>query len=247
MAKTPRYSDYDAFAWTYNRHWGGMFTRQALKALDRLVLPHVPVQGRILDLCCGTGQLAGELTARGYKVTGIDGSREMLKYARANAPAGRFILADARSFRLPAEYDAAVSAFDSLNHVITLEGLARVFRKVHAALVKDGRFLFDLNMEEAYLDQWKGAYAIVEDESVCVMRPSYDPDEKTGRDKLTMFRLVDGAWRRSDLTLAQRCYSEADVRSALTEAGFSEVSTFNAERDFDMPGGLGRAFFLARK
>jgi SAM-dependent methyltransferase len=247
VACTPRYSDYDAFAWTYNRHWGDMFLRQSLKALDKLVLPRMPAGGRILDLCCGTGQLARELTARGLRVTGVDGSEEMLRYARTNAPDARFILADARSFRLPAKYGAAISAFDSLNHVMTLEGLTQVFRNVHAALAPGGRFLFDLNMEEAYLAQWRGSFTIVEDESVCILRPSYDPDEKLGRDDITMFRLVKGAWHRADLSLTQRCYPEGDVRSALSGAGFSEVSTYNAERDFDVRGGAGRTFFLARK
>ena len=36
----------------------------------------------VLDLCCGTGLLAGELTARGYRVVGVDASDEMLALAR---------------------------------------------------------------------------------------------------------------------------------------------------------------------
>ena len=72
------YSDYDPFAWVYNRHWGNNFTALALLVLDRLVLPYLPARARILDLCCGTGQLARALSARGYQVTGLDGSKEML-------------------------------------------------------------------------------------------------------------------------------------------------------------------------
>ena len=36
----------------------------------------------MLDLCCGTGLLAGELVARGYDVVGVDASDAMLALAR---------------------------------------------------------------------------------------------------------------------------------------------------------------------
>ena len=59
---TDRYSDYDAFAWTYNRHWGSFATRM-VPVLEELVLNALPSRARILDLCCGTGQLAHALSA----------------------------------------------------------------------------------------------------------------------------------------------------------------------------------------
>ena len=44
----------------------------------------------VLDLCCGTGLLAGELTARGYRVVGVDASDAMLALAvSASAPTWR--------------------------------------------------------------------------------------------------------------------------------------------------------------
>jgi len=142
------YSDYDRFAWVYNKHWGNSFTELALRVLEKLVFPYLSAKARILDLCCGTGQLAQALIARGYRVTGLDGSSEMLRFARENAPAGEFIVDDARSFKLPDSYHAVVSTFDSLNHIMTLEELTSVFRNVYAALQEGGFSFFDLNMEE---------------------------------------------------------------------------------------------------
>ena len=142
------YSDYDRFARVYNRHWGGEYARRVFPLLENLVLRHLPGKARILDLCCGTGQLARILTAFDYRVTGLDWSEGMLAFARENAPAGNFISADARAFKLPGVYHAVVSTFDSLNHIMTLEELTMVFHNVHAALRKGGRFFFDLNTEE---------------------------------------------------------------------------------------------------
>ncbi|MDR7586593.1 MAG: methyltransferase domain-containing protein, partial [Armatimonadota bacterium] len=82
-----RYAEYDAFAWMYNRYWGQDSVQRFLPVIEKLVLPHLGPHARILDLCCGTGQLAQALAQRGYQVTGIDGSEEMIRYARINAPA----------------------------------------------------------------------------------------------------------------------------------------------------------------
>jgi SAM-dependent methyltransferase len=247
MTTGRRHSDYDPFAWFYNRYWGERFAEQVLPVLDRLVFPLWPAGGRILDLCCGTGQLAHALATRGFRVTGIDGSVAMLRHARENAPGAEFILADARSFTSPAGYDGVLSTFDSLNHVMSLPELTATFRNVHAALVEHGAFLFDLNMEEGYRARWRGTASIVEDDDVCIVLPGYDPKERIGRYDITLFELKAGGWQRSDLTLLQRCYSEAEVRSALGQAGFGEVSTYDAENDLGMPRNVGRTFFLARK
>ena len=42
---------------------------------------------RVLDAGCGTGRIAVELAARGYRVTGVDNDASMLSEARALAPA----------------------------------------------------------------------------------------------------------------------------------------------------------------
>ena len=130
---------------------------------------------------------------------------------------------------------------------MTLPELAEVFRNVYAALHDGGRFLFDLNMEEGYRARWRGSIAFVEEDNVCAVRAHFDPEQRIGRNEITMFRRADGAWRRSDVILVQRCYTESEVRGALTEVGFTEVSTREAERDLGMAGNVGRTFFLARK
>jgi len=81
------FSEYDDLAWLYNRYWGNNFTKPALSMLKKSgALSRTPTTSTILDLCCGTGQLAHALSAMGYHVTGIDGSEQMLQFARRNAP-----------------------------------------------------------------------------------------------------------------------------------------------------------------
>ncbi|AUB41619.1 Ubiqui/menaqui biosynthesis C-methylase UbiE [Nostoc flagelliforme CCNUN1] len=94
---------------------------------------------------------------RGYKLTGIDGSGEMLKYAELNSPDSQFILEDARFFKSPATFDAVVSTQYGLNHVLLIDELKSVFQNVHAALLPNGWFMFDLRLHERYNDTWNNS------------------------------------------------------------------------------------------
>jgi SAM-dependent methyltransferase len=238
------YSDYDPFADVYDRHWGSFATR-VVPVLDRLVLGQLDGGATILDLCCGTGQLAATLTERGYRVTGIDGSAAMIDIARPNAPRAQFLVADARSFTVHEQVDAVVSTFDSLNHLMTVADLGRVFHRVHASLKPAGVFVFDLNMEEGFRNRWRGSFGIATDDEVVVARSRFDPDAQLGQMDFTVMTPDGDRWRRTDLSLAERCYSESDVRSALEAAGFDQIEvTDGPDLEF---GETGRSFFRCRR
>ena len=244
------YSSYDPFAWMYNKHWGNSFLPFVLPILDNLVLSKLPQKARILDLCCGTGQMAQELKTLGYRVTGIDGSPEMLSYARENAPGVEFLQADARSFELPLKYHAVVSVFDSLNHIMSNRELKSVFVRAYKVLRSGGLFMFDLNTEAGYLYEWNGDFTIVEDDHVCVVRSTYNQKARTADFDATVFRMKDDSWYRDDVVLYQKCHAPASVKSALKAAGFMDIEAYG----FDWQSGMKaldkdarRVFFLCRK
>jgi len=230
MSAVARYSDYDYFAWFYNKYWGRRCSELVLPVLDRLLLKHLAQGDHILDLCCGTGQVAEELTGRGYRVTGIDGSAEMIRYARENAPEAEFMVADARFFDLPQAFDAVISTSDSLNHVMSLDELESVFRNVYSVLNPGGLFLFDLNCEQTYEARDRGGSSIVGPDHVCIVRGKYRPRDKVGKFDITTFRLV-GEWERRDITLFQKCHSERRVQRTLRVAGFTDIRTYDMQRE----------------
>lgn len=239
-------SAYDSFAWFYNKYWGREIAAQMLSALDVLLVPAVPARSSILDLCCGTGRLAALLGKRGFKVTGIDNSRAMLALARRNAPAARFIRADAQTFKVSPVYQAVISTFDSLNHIMSLKELTEVFRRVHAALVEDGVFVFDLHSEQGFRRHWQEHFTIVEDDAACILRGWYDREIKVGRYDVTVFRRAK-QWRRYDFTILERCYLRREVRSSLKAAGFTAPLVYSASHDLGLIEHTGRWFFVARK
>lgn len=240
---------YDDFAWFYNRYWNEEFHSLAFPILERILLPRVPPKGRILDVCCGTGYLAGLLTARGYRVTGIDVSPAMIAHARENLPAGEFRVCDAASFRSRARFDAAVSTFDSLNHILDQAGLDAAFGNTAAALKPGAPFVFDMLAESAYQTDWAGAFSVVRDDHVLLISGSgFDFRTRGAHCKITMFRLLDGVWRRRDVDVKERCYTIAEIDSALRRAGFCNIACYDA-RDLGMAGqlGEGRTFFVAAR
>jgi SAM-dependent methyltransferase len=232
----PRYRDYDPLAWFYNRHWGDAYHRVAMAAIEELAGP-LKAGCRVLDVCCGTGQLDRMLADRGCRITGLDGSEEMLRFAARNVPLGDFIVGDARAFRLAPSFDLAVSTFESMNHIPTLAELETVFRNVAAALATDGRFIFDVLTEETYRVEWKKSNAIVEDDNACFVRGGYDPQTRVAHADITMFRLRKN-WERSDVTILETFYPEIEVTAALRNAGLMTVSTVATE---------GRLFLLTAR
>jgi len=238
---------YDRLAWFYNRYWGARYHRQALPIVKQLPLSLLPSGATLLDLCCGTGHLTRDLTARGDRVTGIDASEVMLRFARENAPTGDFLVRDIRAFESPRCYQVALSTFDSLNHVLELRELILVLQSVHRALSPGGSFLFDLNLEQAYRAEWGKSSAIVAEDHACIVRGDYDPIVRLGRTEITMFRL-EGEWQQEDVLLFEKCHAPEEIQSALQEAGFEGIRRYEADA-LGMAGeiGTGRAFFLAEK
>lgn len=240
------YSAYDDFAWFYHRYWSQGIPLRLMDAVDRLLLADLAPGAHLLDLCCGTGRISRILAERGFRVTGLDGSEGMLEFARQEAPGAHFARADARTFTLGEPADAVLSLFDSLNHVTGPGELEQVFARIFDALVPGGRLLFDLNDESSFLRHWKGdTYTVVEDDHVSLMRGVYDQPARMGTVTVTLFRMMDGVWRRSDVVVRERCYEGDEVMEMLRRAGF-HAEMHRAEA-LEMDDQAGRMFFVARR
>lgn len=79
--------DAKAAAWPAKYAPGGRLTGRLAQLADAVAL-QVPPGGLVLDLGCGTGELAAALAAAGMRAVGCDISQQMLRRASAASPAG---------------------------------------------------------------------------------------------------------------------------------------------------------------
>ena len=107
-----------------------------------------PVES-ILDLGCGTGSHAIPLARRGYQVTGVDRSLEMITQAKAKLQSQtspsqfqpEFFEGDIRSFDLDRQFDAVIMMFAVLGYQLTNDDVSNTLRTVCHHLKRGGGYL----------------------------------------------------------------------------------------------------------
>jgi SAM-dependent methyltransferase len=174
----------------------------------------------VLDLCCGTGLLASELIARGYRVVGVDASDAMLDVARKRlgpeAALSRMTLPD---LTIEGVFDAAVCTFDGLNY-LTPDELSLTMAALAHRLRPAGWLVFDLHTD-AMMD-FTISNGVVAGESAgndFVISSVVDPGTRTCDTMFELTRPRDG----DPFCEQHRQYfhTDADVRASLQDAGFA--------------------------
>ena len=104
---------------------------------------------RIIDLACGTGRHAIELTKLGFRVAGSDISEQMVSIARTSiAKAGVDIPLFVEPFqscaRIKGEFEVALAMFSSLGYLRSREDLIAALSGVRSLLAPRGLFIFDV-------------------------------------------------------------------------------------------------------
>lgn len=209
----------------------------------------------VLDLAAGTGSMTIELARRGYDMTAVDLSADMLSVAadrisEAGLTGVLLLQQDMTRFELYGTVDAVVCCLDSVNHLTGRGDLSRCFSLVHNYLNPDGLFLFDVNSPWKFEHIYGDNDIILEDregKSVCCWRNGYDRDSGLCTFDLTIFTEdADGRYTRSDAVQQERCYSEGRLRRALERCGF-EVLGFFGDYDFTPASETDERWYVAAR
>lgn len=240
--------DYDPFAHMYNEYWGPRYCTTNLPILETLLLNELSTHAQLLDLCCGTGQLLAQLAHKNLHLTGLDASAGMLHYAALNAPKASLICEDILAWIPPSEqFDAVLSMSASLNHILTLDDLNRVFTKVYQSLSCGGTFLFEVNMPEAYQSMHGEKEGDVREDYAWASICEYDGAQNLGQIHMTLFTPEGDLWQRQDRQWPLRGYTYLELQSCLERVGFQGIAFYDAEREFNVVGAAGDTFCLAHK
>jgi SAM-dependent methyltransferase len=244
------------FAQVYNKRWINFARQVAPYLLDFYAQTDQASSHRsVLDLCCGTGQVARYFLEREYQVVGLDLSAAMLHYARENTQPylvsrqARFVQADATNFTLPDRFGLVISTFDALNHLPDLTALRQCFAAV--AAVCDGYFLFDLNTRVG-LRRWNSIEVDdSRDDMTIVNHGIYDVTSDRAWLKVTGFvRNGEGLYERFEQTVYNTIFAMSDVKTLLLETGWRDAY-FARRQDLKTPltdpEQEGRVFIVAQK
>ena len=154
----------------------------------------------ILDLGCGSGTHAFDLIRRGYRVTGVDRSEQMLELAREKAHqlglSADFHNGDIRQLDLGQTFNAVISMFAVMSYQTRNEDIELALQTAHRHLEPGGLFIFDCWFGPAVLAQRpSNRYTVVEEGDVRVIRfasPTLDILEQTVRVDYEVLRLRSG-------------------------------------------------------
>jgi SAM-dependent methyltransferase len=149
----------------------------------------------ILELGCGTGKHAMLLAEKGYLVTGVDQSEDMLAKARKRIAASKTTIdlraGDVRNVRLNKQFDAVISLFHVMSYQTTNEDLLDAFATARNHLKSGGIFIFDCWYGPTVLtDRPVVRVKKLEDEAIQVTRiaePKLHPNENMVDVNYTVF------------------------------------------------------------
>ena len=138
----------------YGRYYNFLYQDKNYAAevdyIERLIKKHSFRAKTILDLGCGTGRHDLLLAKKGFSLTGVDLSNQMLAAANnqkeimgLNNNRIKFHSGDVRSIRLEKTFDVVISLFDVISYQTTNSDLRNVFETISIHLKKKGIFIFD--------------------------------------------------------------------------------------------------------
>jgi SAM-dependent methyltransferase len=111
---------------------------------------------RVLEVACGTGNHSKILAARGYEVTGVDISDDMLRIARSKVKErAKFVRGDMRDLDAVVEgtYDAAICLFSAISYNLTFSDLRRTIQGLYDHLRERGVVVFDTHFtKKGFMD-----------------------------------------------------------------------------------------------
>jgi SAM-dependent methyltransferase len=200
----------------------------------------------VLDVCCGTGLLAVELAALGYRVVGLDGSEAMLARARQRVGSDvRLVRSTLPELAVTGEYDAAVCTFDGLNY-LTPADLRSTFAALSRRIRPAGWLVFDVHTDA--MMAFTVSRPVVrgeESEHRFVISSVVDTRTRTCDTRIEVVPLDgDGAFSEQH---RQHFHRAADMRSALVDAGFDVTAVRDGYSEHPADASALSATWIARR
>ncbi|MDP8221341.1 MAG: class I SAM-dependent methyltransferase [Candidatus Stygibacter frigidus] len=174
----------------------GSYTRRYKKSPDK-----------ILELACGTGNIASRLVRRGCKkVDATDISDAMLDIAKSKPFPANYQIAD-MLVPIIDKYDLIILLFDSLNYLINDIDISILLNNVRNSLSNKGLFIFDISTIRNCQENFDGFINIEDEERGFVIHESeFDNSKLMQTNHITFFVPEGDFFKRYDENHQQKIY-----------------------------------------
>jgi 2-polyprenyl-3-methyl-5-hydroxy-6-metoxy-1,4-benzoquinol methylase len=205
----------------------------------------------ILEMACGTGTMAVNLSSRGYDVTAFDLSEDMLSIACSKALENNakvnFLLQDMVDIKINNDFGIILCLCDSINYITSQEDLLNIFKWVYNHLKPNGIFIFDINSSYKLRNIIGNNTFTGEDDNLVYIWDNNINEEDIVEFYLTFFVKEGRLYRRFDEFHAEKIYESQDIFKMLKISGFNEVCAKDGLTFNDMTQNSERISFIALK
>lgn len=185
------------------------------KLTDDLQLPK---NSHIIDLACGKGRHSIYLNKLGYKVLGLDLSKQSIEYDKQfENDTLKFQVHDMRKEIQSEKVDAIFNLFTSFGYFETEEDDKSVFHSVHEAIKKDGYFVLD------YLNQNFVRKSLVEKSTVVKENLIFDITKKIEDNYIIKEIDFEDKGKKFHFFEKVKLHTPEKILQYASEAGFERV------------------------
>ena len=219
---------------------------------------------RLLDLGCGTGNITIPLAQKGYEITAIDLSEEMLAQAEAKTTAlkesGAPLQIDWQTQDMTALelydaednfllFDGVIATFDAFNYITEPEALQFLLQDLSDHMNDNGILVFDIQTPYK-LKEYLGnnIYTLHREDVEYVWENHFDEEEQICQMDITFFlRQENGLYKKVTENHAERVYEPELLQLWLNLAGFDVLGIYRELSELPLEDTSHRAVFVARR
>ncbi len=185
----------------------------------------------ILDIGCGTGNLAIALAEMGFNITAIDTNNNMLDIARSNSENGNPIFRETGMMEIGTEFSdskfSSVLCFgNTVVHLTDINDIGLFFKGVKEVLVPEGTFLFQIINYDNVLDNKLSQLPTIENSFV-----RFERNYRLNSSGLIEFETICTI-KKENNTLVNTVnlfpLRKSQATELLTQAGFTKIQYFSS-------------------